>query len=650
MRVVIVLALALLSVSVEAEIPSAAALIEAAVARPFLDPGEGLSSWSGTYNRLFQLDAAADDSWRTVDSIAAFDAKRRALREKMIALVGGFPSRRTPLNARTVFSADHGSWRTEGIVFESRPGVFVTGVMYLPADPAFNPPYRAAIELCGHSLDGKNHPTYSRIAMLAALNGIATFVVDPICQGERAQCTEDLDGKTTVAHLRLGVNALLLGRSMTAIELWDAIRALDYLDARSDLRHDGYGAMGNSGGGTQSVMLSAVDERVRATATSCYLANLREQTAWRLLPDSEQMIFAQLKHGLNHAAYPLLGGNPVMMLARREDMIPFTGTLATFRLLTALAARLDRSGWYAMCDVPGPHEYCESTMRASVSFLAARLCGWAADFADIAQKAGTGPEKVSVTPTGRVMDLPGFKSAYAYLGEELDAALVSRRKMSAGERAALVRRLADIDERRVGARTVLSEETVGGTKVVRATFETEDGYRIPTVELTPGVVKGPPLLLVGDGARSERLAAARGPLSAGRPVLFADIAATGEIGKSKHHYHNPNDDEEVAKMLNLMGSSLVGRRAGEIVALAADLGARYAGLADVVAHGRTAVAAAHARAAAPEVFGTVTVVAAPPSWGESVRNRLFFDYASAVNGGLLHYDWRDLLDGGEETK
>ena len=50
------------------------------------------------------------------------------------------------------------------------------------------------------------------------------------------------------------------------------------------------------------------------------------------------------------------------------------------------------------------------------------------------------------------------------------------------------------------------------------------------------------------------------------------------------------------------------------------------------------------------VIGTVAVVDAPPSWGESVRNRLFFDYASAVNGGLLHYDWRDLLDDGEETK
>jgi len=620
--------------------------IEKAVAKPFLEKGEELSSWSGTYNCLLWLDIAADDSWLAIGSAAEFDAKRRVLREKMTELFGGFPSERTPLNAQTAFASDYGRWRVEGIVFESRPGAFVTGVMYLPADPRFKPPYCAAIELCGHSAAGKNSPLYRRIAELAAINGIATLVVDPLCQGERGQCAEELDGKSTAAHLRLGVNALLLGRSLAAFEMWDAIRALDYLDTRADLRHDGYGAMGNSGGGTQSVMLSALDDRIKATATSCYLSNLREQTAWRLLPDSEQLIFAQLKHGLNHAAYPLLGGNPVLMLARREDMIPFTGTCETFRLLSSVAARIGRPGWYSMCDAPGPHGYCESNMRESVDFLSKRLCGRQADFAGIDETPRTTLDNASVTPTGRVMDLPGFKSAYAYLQDELDVVLASRRNISAKELCEIVRRTADIDENRVGTRKVLSEEVVDGVKVTRATFAANGGYRIPTVELTPAKIKGSPMLLVGDGMRAERVSDALRLLSDGSPVMLADIIATGEIGKTKHHYYNPNDDEEVAKMLYLIGSSLVGRRAGEIIALARDLGKRYGTRADVSARGRTAVAAAHAFAVADEAIGSVKVVEGPPSWTESVRNRIFFDYASAVNGGLLHYDWTDFIGDG----
>ena len=96
-------------------------------------------------------------------------------------------------------------------------------------------------------------------------------------------------------------------------------------------------------------------------------------------------------------------------------------------------------------------------------------------------------------------------------------------------------------------------------------------------------------------------------------------------------------------MLYLVGSSLVGRRAGEIIVLANDLKARYGKPPLVVAHGRTAVAAAHARAAAPDAFAGMEVADAPITWAQSVRTRAFFDYAASVHGALLHYDWPDLL-------
>jgi hypothetical protein len=602
-----------------------------------------MSSWSAVYNFLFDLDAAADDAWRAVRSDVAFDARRQDLRARMIGRMGGFPNTRTPLNAKVTGVTTRDGYRIEHVLFESRPGAYVTGNLYLPMAKRFAPPHPAAIELCGHSVLGKNAPKYQRVAILCARNGLAVFVVDPPCQGERSQCPEDLDGNTTGAHLRLGVNALLLGHGLAAFEMWDAMRALDYLDARTDLRHDGYGSLGNSGGGTQSVMLSALDDRIVATATSCFLSNLREQTAWRLLADSEQLIFAQLKDGLNHAAYPLLGGRPVLMLARRDEMIPFSGTRETFRVLTAVAANLGRHGNYALYDLPGPHGYCERNMRATAAFLSERLCGRPADFSTMDEDMGPACGQCFATPNGRVMDLPGFKSAYAYLADELEAVLAARTPLSAAERAACVRRLADIDERRLGERKVFAEMTFGDVRAVRAAYEAEGGYRVPVVELVPVDVKGAPVLLVGDGARSNRMETARGFLKKGRPVLLADVIATGEIGGTRHHYNNPNDDEEVAKMLYLVGSSLVGRRAGEIIALARDLKARYGQAPSVVAQGRTAVAAAHAFAAAADAVAAVEVASAPLAWADAVRTRAFYDYAAAVHGGLLHYDWINLL-------
>ena len=622
-----------------------AATLPRSIAESILEKGDEMSSWSAVYNGVFDLDAAADDAWRAIGSVRAFDERRRELRGRMIGLLGGFPAERTPLNAKVAGAASCGGVRVEKILFESRPGAYVTGILYLPDPSRFSPPHPAAIELCGHSLEGKGNAKYCRVAMLAAHCGVAAFVVDPLCQGERSQCKEELDGPSTAAHLRLGVNAVLLGHGLAAFEMWDAMRALDYLDSRSDLRHDGYGSFGNSGGGTQSVMLSALDGRIKATATSCYLSNLREQTAWRLLADSEQLIFGQLKDGLNHAAYPLLGGNPVLMLARRDEMIPFTGTRETFRLLSAVAGNLGREGWYSMYDIPGPHGYCERSMRATVTFLAKRLRGADADFAG-AEGVELPPDaERRVTPTGRVMDMPGFKSAYSYLQDELDAALAARKAAVLPDEAlaALVRRLADIDEGRVGKREVLSEERFDGGIVTRSVFEAEGGYRIPSVEIEPKIVKGAPVLLVGDGLRGERMADAERLLAEGRPVMLADVTATGEIGKSRHRYGNPHEDEEIAKMLYLLGSSLVGRRAGDIIALAKSLNARFGGRSDVVARGRTAVAAAHAFAAARDAIGSVKLVDPPVSWAESVRTRAFYDYAAAVHGGLLRYDWTDLV-------
>ena len=608
---------------------------------PILTDGEEMSSWSAAYNTLFDLDAAADDAWRTIGKAAEFDARRASLREAMIERIGGFPSAHPPLNARITGTVRRDGYRVESVIFESRPGAYVTGSLYVPDSSRFTAPHPAAIELCGHSALGKNAPKYRRVAMLAAKCGVATFVVDPLCQGERAQCVEELGGSPMSAHLRLGVHAMLLGHGLAAFELWDAIRALDYLDSRADLRHSGYGALGNSGGGTQSVMLSAIDGRIAATATSSFLSNLREQTAWRLLADSEQLIFAQLRDGLNHAGFALLGGNPVLMLARRDEMIPFTGTRETFRVLTVVAARLGREGWYLMYDLPGPHGYCERNIRASVAFLAERLGGDSGALAG--EMGGDGDAPILATRTGRVMDEPGFKSAYSYLDEELADALDARLTLPSASRAALVRRLADVDERRLGPREVLSTKSEGGISEVRAAYSAEGGYRVPALELSPAAVKGAPVLLVGDGARRERLGMAAMLLAEGRPVMLADVFATGEIGKSRHHYCNPNDDEEIAKMLYLTGSSLVGRRAGEIIALANDLRKRHGAAASVVAYGRTAVATAHAFAAAPESFVSVEVKDAPPSWVDALRARAFSDYATAVHGALRHYDWPDLL-------
>jgi len=621
-----------------------------ALAAPVLEASEKYASWDAFYGKLFTLDADADDAWAQIAAISDFNRRRGELRGRMMLRIGGFPGR-TPLNAKVTGSVRRNGYRVEKVLFESRPGMYVTANLYLPDGVRFQPPWPAAVELCGHSRIGKHAPKYRRLAVMSAKNGVAVLVVDPIGQGERMQSPEEdaEEASPVVNHLRAGVGATLLGRNLAAFELWDAMRALDYLDARPDLRHDGYGAMGNSGGGMQSVMLSALDGRIKATATSCYLSNLREQTRWRLLADSEQLIFAQLADGLNHVAYPLLGGNPVLMLGRSDDMIPYSGTLSTARLLREVGRNLGREGWYGFASSPGPHGYNELQMRRSVVFIVRRLRGETAvfdepEFDETKQDFGPDERDAWVVPGGRVRSLDGFKSVYDYLNCDLDAALSGRTAVSRAELSGTVRGVADIDEGRVGARTVVSESALAdGTKVVRTFYETSDGYRIPVVELVPQGAEGrQPLVLAIDGPRTNGAAIVRA--SGNRAIFIPDLCACGEIGAARHRFFCPHDDEETAKMLYLIGSSLVGRRAGELIALGKEAKRRFGKNPMVVATGRLAVPAAHAMAAEPGLFAGHEFIDPPPSWSQAVRMRAQSLYSTSVHGALLKYDWTDLCE------
>ena len=624
--------------------------------RPILPPYMKHAAWDAFFVNLDEADATADRAWREVRSVAEFESRRAQLRARFISQLGGFPLR-TPLNAQVTGAIEHDGVRIEKILFESRPGVFVTGLLHLPDSQKFARPWPAALFVCGHADEGKNSPIYRVASLACAKAGVAVFSIDPIGQGERAQ-TESGD-HAVPSHLRLGVNALLMGHEFAAFEIWDMMRALDYLETRPELvkKRGGFGCYGNSGGGTQTVLLSALDDRVSVAAPSCYLSSLREQTHWRLLPDCEQFVFGQLPVGVNQASLVLMGGQPVRLHARRDDLCPYTGTRETFRVIQETGMALGRGVWYDFMDAPGPHGYSSALVSSSVSWLA----GWLREGRPVEvdkdalirqdetidlKKVDFGPTNLLVTARGKVADCAGFRSLYDELSTELDALKASRKVLSLAERAGLVRKLADIDPTRCGEiREVSRELAPEGVVVVRLSMGVRGGYAIPAVEFVPPEVKGSPILAVGDGRRVEFAADVAEALAVGRPVLVASLVGAGEGGVSKHIYFQKNEDEELAKMLHVMGSSLVGRRAEQMLALAENLFRKYGRAPSVLASGRMAVAAAHARAVEPSRLADIKLIHPPAAWEESLRARSFALYATSVFGALRHYDWVDLLKG-----
>jgi cephalosporin-C deacetylase-like acetyl esterase len=196
------------------------------------------------------------------------DRRRQFVREQILKAIGGLPER-TPLNARTVATLERDGYRIEKLIFESQPKFYVTANLYLPA--AGQPPFPAVLYPLGHELGSKAHEAWQQMLATLARRGYVALTWDTIGQGERIQLySPDLHDSylrgSTTEHTILGNQALLTGQAIARYTIWDGIRALDYLLSRKEVDPARVAVTGNSGGGTHTAYLAALDDRLKIAA------------------------------------------------------------------------------------------------------------------------------------------------------------------------------------------------------------------------------------------------------------------------------------------------------------------------------------------------------------------------------------------------
>ena len=242
---------------------ASAATLNEALGRKLGPNAQNISSYVMVFNELEKLDAAADRAWLKLEDRAAYDSYRKDLHAKMIAAMGGLPER-TDLKPQIFKMHKRDGYRIEQLAFESMPGIFVTANLFIPDDPKYKAPYPAVVMSCGHAEDGKDCDTYLRACVLAVKAGFVALMYDPYEQGERRVHPRG----STLDHNQIGLRAALLGGSMAQLRVWDGMRAVDYAMGRSEVDPARVGFMGQSGGGTMTALMTAVDHRLKATAPS----------------------------------------------------------------------------------------------------------------------------------------------------------------------------------------------------------------------------------------------------------------------------------------------------------------------------------------------------------------------------------------------
>ena len=192
-------------------------------------------------------------------------------RQTFWKLIGG-KLEKTPLNSRITRSFERDQYRVENIIIESQPGFHIPGNVYIPTQG--DPPYPGILFQMGHALNGKAARDYQRCCIGLVKLGFLVFGFDPMGQGERAYYPRP-DGYMTrlpsadTEHTLPGRQMILIGDTSTRLQVWDAIRSLDFLESHPLVDSSRLASTGNSGGATLTMLLAAVDDRIKVAALSC---------------------------------------------------------------------------------------------------------------------------------------------------------------------------------------------------------------------------------------------------------------------------------------------------------------------------------------------------------------------------------------------
>ncbi len=428
-----------------------------------------------------------------------FEAHRRELRKRILSSIGlsPFPDK-VPLEPRETPALEHPWCLVKRIYYQIWPGVFSDGLLYLPREPA-SPRAPAILSPHGHWASGNAHPIVQTRCLVFAKLGYVVF-------SPRQQHYEDL----------------AIGISHQTISVWSNIRALDYLESRSDVDPARIGVCGASGGGLQTQMLCAVDPRPAAAAIVGMTCEFREI----LFPYASHCVCNHFPGVLRFADGPELSAlglpRPVLYLTMDDWTKRFVD--ANFPAIRALYEANGAPGRVAAVYEPTEHTFDRSKRERAYRWMETWLRGRAVSAGPLE------PEEVATFPPERLaalsLEVPGHNEfervSRIYEKERIrpppriesrEAWELWRREMLAGLREILGAEAAL--PKRSAAPDVLAAREAEGIIVERLDLPSEGPVRVPAVILRPKAARGRlPVVLILDGRGKEAALSEEGPAGA----------------------------------------------------------------------------------------------------------------------------------------
>jgi hypothetical protein len=199
--------------------------------------------------------------------------RRRAIREQILVSSGLWPMpEKTPLQAAIFGKIVRDGYTVEKVYFQSLPGFYVAGNLYRPSGKGAGP-FPAILNPHGHWEHGRLEDTQICSIPGRCINfarqGMIAFSYDMVGFNDTRFPESPANSPFYDKHVSFARNdaaSLLWSVTLMGLQTWDSLRALDFLESLPDVDKTRLACTGESGGGTQTFMLGAIDDRLAAQA------------------------------------------------------------------------------------------------------------------------------------------------------------------------------------------------------------------------------------------------------------------------------------------------------------------------------------------------------------------------------------------------
>lgn len=325
----------------------------------------------------FRLETARlrDACLADVHSADDWNARRDECRRQLHEMLGLDPmAPRTDLKPVVTGRVEADGVVVEKLHFQSRPGLYVTGNLYLPKE--VKGPMPGILYVCGHGgvkKDGVSYGNkchYQHHGTWFARHGYACLVIDSLQLGE----IEAIHHGT----YREGMwwwNSY--GYTPAGVEAWNCVRALDYLQTRKEVDPQKLGVTGRSGGGAYSWWIAAIDERIKAAVPVAGITDLQNHVVDGCVEGHCDCMFMVNTYQWDYPMVAALVAPRPLLIGNTDDdsIFPLDGVKRVYekagRIYELCGAR-DKIG---LAVFPGPHKDLPELQKAAFAFFDKHLKG-----------------------------------------------------------------------------------------------------------------------------------------------------------------------------------------------------------------------------------------------------------------------------------